>query len=178
MKGLAETVADALDVTFTYEPASKTFLHPYQTAAVFCEGMEVGYLGKLSYEIQDDLDMRMPAYIMELDLRVLSQWYGKEQTFQPLPKYDEEKRDFAFVVDKNITCAQIENGIREACNYVTDVHLFDVYEGKQLAENTKSMAFSVVFTPREEEFTNEMVEGFVTKILKNLDKKLGVTLRA
>ena len=178
LKGLAETVANTLDVTFTYEPVTKTFLHPYQTAAVFCEGMEVGYLGKLSYEIQDELDMRMPAYIMELDLRVLSQWYGKEQIFQPLPKYEEEKRDFAFVVDKNITCAQIENGIREACSYVTNVHLFDVYEGKQLAENKKSMAFSVVFTPREEEFSNEMVEGFVAKILKNLDKKLGVTLRA
>ncbi|MGN0341503.1 MAG: phenylalanine--tRNA ligase subunit beta [Roseburia sp.] len=178
LKGLAKTVADTLNVTFTYEPATKTFLHPYQTAAVFCDGLEIGYLGKLSYEIQDELDMRVPAYIMELDLRVLSQWYGKEQIFKPLPKYDEEKRDFAFVVNKDISCAQIEEGIREACNYVTEVSLFDVYEGKQLAENTKSMAFSVVFTPRDEEFTNEMVEGFVAKILKNLDKKLGVTLRA
>lgn len=178
LKGMAETVADTLNVKFTYESATRTFLHPYQTAAVFCEGQEVGYLGKLNYEIQDELDMRVPAYIMELDLKVLSQWYGKEQIFTPLPKYEEEKRDFAFVVDKDITCAQIENGIREACNYVTDVHLFDVYEGKQVGENKKSMAFSVVFTPREEEFTNEMVEGFVAKILKNLDKKLGITLRA
>lgn len=42
-----------------------------------------------------------------------------------------------FVVDKNITCAQIENGIREACKYVTDVNLFDVYEGIQLGPDKK-----------------------------------------
>ena len=145
---------------------------------MFCQGEKVGYLGKVSYEIADELDMRVSAYVMELDLRTLSQWYGKPQVFVPLPKFAEEKRDFAFVVDKDITCAQIENGIKEACNYVTDVELFDVYEGIQLGPNKKSMAFSVVFTPKDEEFTGEMVEGFVKKILKNLERTLQITLRA
>ena len=178
LKGFAETVADALNITFTYEAAENTFLHPYQTAEIFCEGEKVGYLGKVSYEIMDELDMRVPAYVMEIDLAALKKWYGKEQIFTPLPKYAEEKRDFAFVVDKNITCAQIENGIKEACDYVTDVTLFDVYEGIQLGADKKSMAFSVVFTPDEEEFTTEMVEGFVKKILKNLEKTLDIKLRA
>jgi phenylalanyl-tRNA synthetase beta chain len=178
IKGFAETVADTLGLTFSYQSANKTFLHPYQTAEVVCEGETVGYLGTLAYEIQDELDMRVPAYVMELDLRLLSQWYGKPQLFTPLPKYAEEKRDFAFVVDKEITCAQIENGIREACHYITKVSLFDVYEGIQLGPNKKSMAFSVVFTPKDEEFTGEMVEGFVKKILKNLERTLGITLRA
>ena len=178
LKGMAEVVAKTLGVTFTYEPAAKTFLHPYQTAEVFCEGTKAGYLGKVSYELQDELDMRVQAFVMELDMRVLSQWYGKAQVFTPLSKYAPEKRDFAFVVDKNITCAQIENGIKEACKYVTDVHLFDVYEGIQLGSDKKSMAFSVVFTPADEEFNSEMVEGFVKKILKNLERKLQITLRA
>ena len=178
LKGLAEVVAKTLGVTFTYEPATKTFLHPYQTAEVFCEGTKIGYLGKVSYEIADELDMRVQAFVMELDVRILSQWYGKAQVFKPLPKFAEEKRDFAFVVDKGITCGQIENGIKEACKYVTDVQLFDVYEGIQLGPNKKSMAFSVVFTPAEEEFNSEMVEGFVKKILKNLERKLQITLRA
>lgn len=178
LKGIAETVADTLCLDFTYEAATKTFLHPYQTAEIICEGITVGYLGKVSYEIQDELDMRVPAYVMEIDLKLLSQWYGKSQTFEPLPKFAEEKRDFAFVVDKEITCGQIENGIREACKMVTDVKLFDVYEGVQLPPNKKSMAFSVVFTPKEEEFTAKVVESYVEKILKNLDKKLGVSLRA
>lgn len=178
LKGFAETVAQALNLQFTYEAAEKTFLHPYQTAEIFCDGVKVGYLGKVAYEIADELDMRTAAYVMEIDLRTLSQWYGKPQVFVPLPKYAEEKRDFAFVADKAVTCAQVENGIREACKYVTDVRLFDIYEGEQLGADKKSMAFSVVFTPKDEEFTGEMIEGFVKKILKNLERTLGITLRA
>lgn len=178
LKGFSETVAETLDLEFTYEPAEKPFLHPYQTAEVFCEGEKIGYLGKVAYELMDELDMRVPAFVMELDLRVLSQWYAKTQMYTPLPKYAQEKRDFAFVADKDITCAQIENGIKNACSYVTDVKLFDVYEGIQLGPGKKSMAFTVVFTPREEEFNSEMTEGFVKKILKNLEKDLGITLRA
>lgn len=177
LKGMAEAVAEALDVTFTYDRTQKPFLHPYQTAAVFCEGVEIGYLGKACYEVCNELDMRTPAYIMELDVRALSQWFGKSRTFCPLPKFAEEKRDFAFVMDRDITCAEVENLIYESCEYVTDIRLFDVYEGTQLALNKKSMAFTVVFTPKEEEFTPEMIDGFVDVILKNLNVKHAITLR-
>ncbi|MCM1105834.1 MAG: phenylalanine--tRNA ligase subunit beta [Blautia sp.] len=178
LKGFSEAVANALGLAFSYTPAQKSFLHPYQTAEICCGKEAVGYLGKLAYEIADELDMRVPAWVMELDVSKLRQWYGKPQVFVPLPKYDEEKRDLAFVADKDISCARIENGIREACSYVTAVSLFDVYEGIQLGPNKKSMAFTVVFTPKEEEFTGEMVDGYVKKILKNLESSLGITLRA
>lgn len=178
LKGFAQTVAETLDVTFTYETTKRTFLHPYQTAEVFCEGEHVGYLGKVAYEIANEMDMRVPGFVMELDMEVLSRWYDKTQMYTPLPKFAEEKRDFAFVVSTDITCAQIEDGIKKACSYVTDVKLFDVYEGIQLGPNKRSMAFSVVFTPREEEFNSEILEGYVKKILKNLEKDLGITLRA
>ena len=177
IKGIAEAVAAALDITFEYESSTKTFLHPYQTANIICDGDVVGYLGKVSYEIKDELDMRVDAYVMEIDLRLLSKWYGKEQVFTPISKFAEEKRDFAFVVDKSITCAQIENGIKEACEYVTDINLFDVYEGVQLPADKKSMAFSVVFTPKDEEFTAKKMEGYVDGVLKHLSDTLGITLR-
>ena len=178
LKGLAEVVADALNVKFTYRADSKTFLHPYQTATIICDGKDIGYLGKLRYEIADELDLRVPAYVMELDLEALSQWYDNEVRFTPIPKFLEEKRDFAFVVDKDVTCEAIENVIAESCEYVTDIKLFDVYEGIQLPANKKSMAFSVVFTPRDEEFSAKVVEGFVKAILDKLNEKLGASLRA
>ena len=146
-------------------------------AGVFGDGQKIGYLGQVRYEICDELDMRVPAYVMELDLRVLSQWYGKDRVFNPISKFDDEKRDFAFVVDKDITCEQIENGIREACDYVSDVTLFDVYEGVQLPPNKKSMAYSVVFTPKDEELKTKKVEGFVKDILAHLKETAGITLR-
>jgi phenylalanyl-tRNA synthetase beta chain len=177
LKGLAETVAASLDVTFTYDTTQKNYLHPYQTAAIFCEDIEVGYLGKVTYEICDELDLRTPAYLMELDVRKLSQWYGKSRKFKPLPKFAEEKRDFAFVMDKEITCAEVESRIRKSCAYVTNVKLFDVYEGVQLPPSKKSMAFSVVFTPQETEFTAEAIDGYVNGILEALKESYGITLR-
>ena len=100
MKGIANTIAESMDIEFTYEPVQKSFLHPYQAVKVLCEGTEIGYFGKAAYDIQNELSMRTSSYIMELDLKELSRWYGKKRTFQPISKFQEEKRDLAFVMDK------------------------------------------------------------------------------
>ena len=98
--------------------------------------------------------------------------------FKPLPKYAEEKRDLALIMDKEITCGEVEKAIAEACNFVTSVKLFDVYVGKPIPEDKKSMAFTVVFTPKDEEFANGAVDQYVATILKKLNKKMGIELRA
>lgn len=178
MKGIAEKIADTLHLTFTYAGTSNTFLHPYQTASISCNGVEIGYFGKLAYDIANDCDLRTPMYLLELDLKLVSEWYGKKAVFTPLPKFAEEQRDLAIVVEKNITCGEIEETMREACKYITSIKLFDIYEGAQIAETQKSMAFTVVFTPKEEAFTTESVDAFVKKILKQLNKKFGAELRS
>ncbi len=178
MKGIAEKIADTLHVKFEYETMSNTFLHPYQTAKVLCEGVEIGYFGKLAYDIADSKDMRSQAFVMELDLKVMSQWYDKKATFEPLPKFPQETRDLALVADRNITCGEIEKVMKEACKYITKISLFDIYEGEQIASDKKSMAFTVVFTPKNEAFTAESVDGYVKKILKQLNKAYGVELRS
>ena len=178
LKGVVSVIADALDVEFDYERLEKTFLHPGRTAKVLCDGEEIGYLGQVLYEICDEMDMRVPAYIAEIDLKALSKYYGKDRKFIPLPKFLEEKRDFCFVMDKKISCAEVEQEIKASCDYITKIELFDIFEGAQLGENKKSLAFSVVFTPADEEFTSEIIDGFVNTILNNLNEKLSVTLRA
>ena len=178
LKGMAETVADVLNISFTYEKTEKPFLHPYQTAAIFCEGEEIGYFGKVKYEIMKDEAMREDAYVLEISMKALEKWYGKAPVFEPLPKFAEEKRDLALVMDKEITCGQVEECIKAASPFVKDVTLFDVYEGKQILANKKSMAFTVLFTPKDEAFTAEAVDGYVKKILKQLNKTYGIELRS
>ena len=178
LKGLCKTVADSLNISFTYKESTKPFLHPYQTADIYFNHEKVGYLGKLLYEIQDELDMRLPAYVAEIDFAGLSSAFGRERLYNPIPKYDIEKRDFAFVVDKDVTCESIENVISESCEYITEIKLFDVYEGAQMEDGKKSMAFSVVFTPKQEEFKPKTIESYVNNILDNLKTKLNATLRS
>lgn len=177
IKGLTEVIADTLGTEFEYEACEKTFLHPYRTAKILCNGEEIGYLGQVMYELIDELDMRVDSYVAELSLYKLKKYYGREQTFTPLPKFQEEKRDLCLVMKKNITCAQIEKEIKNSCEYITDVELFDVYEGAQLGDK-KSMAFSVVYTPRDEEFSAQTIDGFVNALLEDLKNKYDVTLRS
>jgi phenylalanyl-tRNA synthetase beta chain len=178
LKGIAETVAETLYLSFAYEADQKPFLHPYQCAKILFEEKEIGYLGTLTYEIQKEEDMREAAYLMEIDLQALSDAYGKVPSFNPISKYAEESRDLALVMDKEVTCGQVEDVIKESCAFVKDVTLFDVYEGKQIDKDKKSMAFSVLFVPKDEEFTSESVDAFVKKILKNLRNKLNIDLRS
>ena len=178
MKGIAEKLAATLQLELTYENMSNTFLHPYQTARILCNGQEVGYFGKLAYDIAEELDMRTPAFILEMDLQVVSQWYGKKPVFTPLPKFPEEQRDLALVMSKEITCGEVEAVMKESCKYITKITLFDIYEGEQIAAEKKSMAFTVVFTPKEEAFAADSVDAFVKKILKQLKKRYDVDLRS
>ena len=80
--------------------------------------------------------------------------------------------------DAGMTKDEVEKAIAEASSFVESVELFDVYEGLQVGPEKKSMAFTVTFAPKEEEFTTEAVDGYVKKILKNLNNKLGVELRS
>lgn len=177
LKGIADKVAETLLVTFKYEEDKKSFLHPYQTAKIMCNGEAIGYMGKVTYEIQKEEDMRESGFVMEIDLASLEKYYGAVPKFSPISKFADEARDLALVTDKSVTCGAIEDVIYAACPYVKSVTLFDVYEGKQIGEDKKSMAFTVVFAPKDEELTTEAVDKFVKKILNNLSFKLGIEMR-
>ncbi len=178
LKGIAQKVAEDLFLEFSYAPAQKPYLHPYQTAVIGCEGEEVGYLGKVSYEVAEKLDLRGSAYIMELDLKLLSKWYDRRAAFTPLSRFPEESRDLALVMDKSITCGQVEELIKKACAYVKSIRLFDVYEGEQIPADKRSMAFTIEFGPKEQAFETDSVDRFVNKILKNLKNQLDIDIRS
>ncbi len=178
LKGMADHVAKTVCVEFEYEPAVKTFLHPYQTAVIKCNGEEIGYLGKTAYEVCDSLDLRTDAYILEINVEALEKYYENKPVFVPLPKFPMESRDLALVMDKNITCGQVEKVIRDSCRYVDSIKLFDKYEGGQIRKGSKSMAFTVDFRPADEAFDSETIDRFVNKILKNLKNSLDIDLRS
>lgn len=178
LKGMAEKVAETLFVDFAYEPVKKTFLHPYQAASIFCEGKEIGYLGKAAYEVGESLDLRTDAYIMEIDLAALSEMYDRSASFTPLSRFPGESRDLALVMDRTVTCGQVEDVMKKSCSYIGDIRLFDVYEGSQIPADKRSMAFTIEFVPGEEAFEPDSVDRFVKKILKNLKNQLNIELRS
>ncbi len=178
LKGLTENVAETLQIKFSYEVTQKPYLHPYRAAKITCEGEDVGYLGQISYEIEEDTDMRIPAYVCEIDLGALEKWYGRTPSFTPLSKFPVEKRDLALIMDKTVTSGQVEEAILSSCKYITDVKLFDVYEGAPIPPGKKSMAYTIIFTPGDEELTQDAVNGYVDKILRKLQYTLAIEIRS
>ena len=81
-------------------------------------------------------------------------------------------------MDMEITFGQVEDCIRRANKYIKEIRLFDVYEGGQIPEGKKSMAYTITFAPKEEAFNAEEVQKFVDKICRTLKNDLDIDLRA
>ncbi len=177
LKAIANAVADSFFTTFKYEAGEKSYLHPYQTAIIKEGDNVIGYLGKVTYEVAEKLDLRTDAYILEIDLDYLYALDTKA-TFKPLSKFASVNRDLALLMNKDVSCGSVEDTIKGACKYVTNVKLFDIYEGENIPSDKKSLAFSITFTPGEEDFEADSVDKYVKKILGNLKYKLDVDIRS
>lgn len=176
IKGYLEGLASSLNIKFEYAAAKKCYMHPGVCAEVTCDGVVLGYAGRLDPVISQELAMDRKAFVAELDYEKLTTC-AKAFKFAPLPKFPEQTRDLALVANLDVTCAQIEKEIFNACKYVTDVKMFDFYVGKQIGEGKKSMAFTITFTPKDEALTPERLDSFIKKILNNLKFKLAVEIR-
>ena len=177
LKGAFEAVAAVFGVRFAYVPASRPFLHPGKTAEVRLGDAVVGYLGELAPDLAEELVIETPVCLGELDYAAVAGQGEKALRYRPLPKFPEVNRDLALVADEKTTCAQLEAVIAESCKYITSVRLFDVYRSEQIGAGKKSMAFSLTFTPRDKAISPEDVDGYIKRILKALQEKLGISLR-
>ena len=180
MKGAVERLAEIFHLTFTYERAEKSYLHPGVSANVLLDKKVVGCIGELDPAIALSLGLDKKVYLGELDLATLSETMDDGIRYVNLPKFPAVKRDLALIADEKLTCAEIEEVLMHSCKYVTEARLFDVYRGGQVPEGKKSMAFTLTFTPDanvEKAFTPETLDGYVKKILGNLKFKLGIELR-
>lgn len=177
LKGALDLVADTLHLSFRYERGEAPFLHPYQTASVFCGETKIGFIGKFAYDIAEEMSLRTDLYLAEVDLSTLYEMEETRPVFEPLPAYPETVRDIALIMDKTTSCAEVEAVIRRSSKYVRDVQLFDVYEGSPIPHDKKSMAFSLTFRPKHEELKAGDIDRNVEKILNNLNREYGIVMR-
>ncbi|MGM9624590.1 MAG: phenylalanine--tRNA ligase subunit beta [Eubacteriales bacterium] len=177
LKGALEALCDTFDFKMTFTRGETTFTHPGMTAAVSVDGKEVGWIGRVAHDVCAELAIEKPVFLCELDYEALSAYLGKPMVYKPVPRFTKETRDLALVVPEEITCAQLEDAILTSCKYITEVTLFDVYRGKQIGDGKKSMAFNLVFTPDDHEFSGDEIDKYVKKTLKKLEFTLGAALR-
>ncbi len=180
VKGAIEYLAETFHLTFDYQRAERSYLHPGVSADILLDKETVGCFGELDPAIAMSLGLDKKVYLAELDLEAIQAKMDDRVRCQNLPKFPAVKRDLALLADEELTCAQMEEVLMHSCKYVTKAVLFDVYRGGQVPAGKKSMAFTLTFTPdnqTEKAFTPETLDGFVKKILNNLKFKLGIELR-
>lgn len=179
LKGKVEALFDTIGVYADYEPetGNPTF-HPGRCAKVIINGEYAGVLGEIHPEVLSAYSIDTPCYIAEIDLLKVYQASGNTVKYKKLPRFPAAERDIAMIVDKTIPVAQLEKTIKKASGNLLDtLKLFDVYEGSQIPEGKKSVAYAISFRAPDRSLTNEEVTKIFNKIVKDLEYKNGAQLR-
>ena len=180
MKGVIEEFLDALGMNGkrTYDPKSeKTFLHPGRQAKVTYEGKEIGYLGEVHPEVCDAYSIGTRAYIAVIDIPSVLEFATFDRKYKGIAKFPAVSRDLSMVVPKEVSAGQIEDMIRQRGGKIMEsCELFDIYEGDQVKEGCKSIAYSITFRADDRTLTDDDITGAMKKILNGLES-LGIELR-
>ncbi|WLH61056.1 phenylalanine--tRNA ligase subunit beta [Pseudomonas sp. FP2300] len=167
--------AGALDA-FTFVPGKHPALHPGQTARIEREGREVGYVGAIHPELSKTLGLDRPVFVFELVLAEVAQ--GKMPKFQELSRFPEVRRDLALLADRDVASSAVLDVIREnAGEWLTDLRLFDVYQGKGIDPHRKSLAVGLTWQHPSRTLNDDEVNTATQNILTSLETRLNATLR-
>ncbi len=180
MKGVIEEFFDCIGMnkSIMYDPKSgKPFLHPGRQANIIYEGTIVGYLGEIHPAVADNYDIGVKTYVAVLDMPCIVPFASFDRKFKGVAKYPSVSRDISMVVPKEILAGEIEAMIRQrGGKLLENYNLFDIYEGSQIKEGFKSVAYSITFRASDHTLTDDEVGAAMKKILNGLDG-MGIELR-
>ncbi len=159
-----------------YRQEAHPALHPGQSARVYLHNKAIGWLGKLHPKWQQQYSLPKNTVLFELALAPLIQ--TQLAKYQEVPKFLPMRRDIAVVVDANLPVQTIVDAVNSAkISLVQQIQLFDIYQGKGIAENKKSLAFLVLMQDTHKTLLDIEAETAMAELLKLLENQFGATLR-
>lgn len=180
MKGVIEEFFEKIGLheKETYDPSSgKPFLHPGRQANIIYNGKVAGYLGEVHPEVLDNYDIGDRAYVAVLDMPLIVEMSTFDRKFEGIAKFPAVNRDLSMVVPKEILAGQIEAMIAQRGGAILESYqLFDIYEGSQIKEGYKSIAYSITFRAKDKTLEEAEVSAAMKKILNGLES-MGIELR-
>ena len=176
IKGVAEEILEYLGYenrySFIKEQMPKE-MHPGQSAYINVNGTNVGIIGKIHPNITKE-----DVYVLEINLDELLQKKVGKMKYKEISKFPSIKKDLAFVVNKNMISKDIEKVIKNAGgSLLTKIEVFDVYEGSNLPEDKKSIAYSLTFLDNKKTLTDEEINNIMNKIIENVTTKCNAEIR-
>ncbi len=180
MKGYMERFFSYMNVdTLDYKATSEvSWLHSGRCAAIYCNEELIGYIGELHPTLSDNYGFNSRVYIADIDFTTMRKYVIDAKFYKPLPKFPASTRDMALVVKKSVLAGDVKKVISDlSIDILESAKLFDVYEGEQIEEGYKSLAYALFFRHDERTLTDEEVNVEFDKILEALKNKLDARLR-
>lgn len=180
MKGVVEEFLDKIGMhkKETYDPdAKRPYLHPGRQADIIYDGEKIGYLGEVHPSVAASYGIGERAYVAVLDMPSVVEKATFDRKYEGIAKFPAVTRDISMVVPKNVLVGQIEEIIAMRGGKILESYeLFDVYEGAQIQEGYKSVAYSIVFRAKDKTLEEAEITAVMKKILHGL-QSLGAELR-
>ncbi|OUP65549.1 phenylalanine--tRNA ligase subunit beta [Drancourtella sp. An177] len=180
MKGVVEEFLEKVGMRKkeTYDPnAGKPFLHPGRQANIIYDGTVIGYLGEIHPLVAETYGIGGRAYVAVIDMPEIVSRATFDRKYEGIAKFPAVTRDISMVVPKEILAGQIEEMIEQRGGSILESYkLFDLYEGAQIKEGYKSVAYSIVFRAKDRTLEEADVAKAMKKILNGLES-MGIELR-
>ncbi len=179
----ALALANGLEFRFEKPKSAVSYLHPGISAEIFCGGELIGTMGKLRYEVVENLNIEegkkpdLNIIIGELNYSKLAGMFKREIKYTPDSGFTKLKRDISLIVDKKTQCGEIEDIIRAQSKLAADVALLDFYENEKLGFGKKSLTFTVTYADNTANITDEIADKETETVVSALAEKLGAVRR-
>ncbi len=161
---------------FAFVVATHPALHPGQSARIERTGAAIGWLGVLHPRVARELDVEGDAFLFEVRLEGVRT--ARAPVFRELSKFPVSRRDISILVDKAATARELQACIRRhGGERLREVRLFDLYQGKGVADSQKSLTFGLILQDFSHNLTDSVVEETVSGIIAGLARQFGATLR-
>jgi len=176
VEGILSNFCAGLKVDFKAKEYS--FLHPTRSAEIIVEGQSVGFLGQVHPLLMEKLDVDKPVYGAEIEYQTLKKLFTDKILFKNISKFPTVERDIALICDAELPCATIMDAIKNnGGEYLEKVSLFDIYQGAQIGEGKKSMAFNLIFVADDRTLNVEEIDQTIKNILTVLKDSFNAELR-
>ncbi len=152
--------------------------HPGRCAGVYCGDEPLGVFGTIHPTVSKRYGLT-DVQAAELSMDKLFAAAESQKLYRPLPKFPASTRDIAVVVDMQTTAAALEACIRKAAGAILeDVRLFDIYQGTNIPDGKKSMAYSMILRAQDRTLTDEECDNAMRSAIDALQKEFYAILRA
>lgn len=175
MKGVIEEFFDKIGMRDKPEYSNedkKPYLHPGRQADIIYDGRVVGYLGEVHPIVLENYDIGDRAYVAVIDMPNILPYATFDRKYQGIAKYPAVTRDLSMVMPKNILVGDVEKVFeKRGGKLLESYNLFDIYEGAQIKQGYKSVAYSLSFRDKERTLEEKDIADIMEKILKELKEK-------